>query len=258
MNTSLLILPLLPASLACGSTFCGNGPSQIPDDGSSSTAWTIPVDMDGIVTEARLHLDVTHPWVGDLEIVLRSPDGTPVTIIDRPGMPNGGWIGPWGCGGDDIDGFFDDDATVVGESMCSITEVPVMHGVMMPAEPLATFIGLPAQGEWIVEFTDASPVDAGSVQGACLILYASPDCNANGIPDDTDIEEGDSQDIDGNGIPDDCECPTDTNGDGTTDVNDLLLVIAQFGLGSGDGDVDGSGNVDVADILLIIDTWNEC
>ena len=91
-----------------------------------------------------------------------------------------------------------------------------------------------------------------------LRVSLAPDCNANGIPDDTDIEEGDSQDIDGNGIPDDCECPTDTNGDGTTDVNDLLLVIAQFGLGSGDGDVDGSGNVDVADILLIIDTWNEC
>ena len=258
MNSTLLLLPLLPACIASGSSFCGNGAPQIPDDGNGSTTWTIPVDADGIVTEARLHIDVTHPWVGDLQIILRTPDGTSVTIVDRPGMPDGGWIGPWGCGGDDIDGFFDDNATIIGESMCSVTDVPVMHGNMMPAEPLATMLGLPAQGDWTVEFIDASPVDAGTVKNACVILYTAPDCNANGIPDGTDIDNGDSQDIDGNGIPDDCECPTDTTGDGTTDVNDLLLVIAQFGLGPGDGDVDGSGDVDVADILLIIDMWNEC
>ncbi len=258
MNHQLLALSLLSTSVVQASTFCGTGSSQIPDDGISSSMWTIPVDADGIVSEVRLHLDVTHPWVGDLEINLRSPDGTSVAIIDRPGMPDGGWMGPWGCGGDDIDGFFDDTASVLGESMCSVTEIPVMYGVMMPAEPLSTFLGLPAQGHWSVEFLDASPVDSGSVMEACVIIYTSPDCNANGVPDATDIDNGDSLDIDGNGIPDDCECPTDTTGDGVTDVNDLLLVISQFGQGSSEGDVNGSGNVDIQDILLVIDMWNEC
>lgn len=258
MRSLPALLPLFFTGVAMGSTFCGNGPADIPDDGIASTTWIIPVDLDGIVTEARLHLDVTHPWIGDLEITLRSPEGTAVAIIDRPGMPEGGWMGPWGCGGDDIDGFFDDDASVVGESMCSTTEIPVMHGNMIPAEPLSTFVGLWSRGDWTVEFMDASPVDAGIVGDACLIIYTSPDCNANGIPDSTDIGNGSSQDIDGNGIPDDCECPTDTTGDGTTDVNDLLLVIARFGLGPGDADVDGSGDVDVTDILLVIDMWNEC
>ena len=109
-------------------------------------------------------------------------------------------MGPWGCGGDDIDGFFDDDASVVGESMCSTTEIPVMHGNMIPAEPLSTFVGLWSRGDWTVEFMDASPVDAGIVGDACLIIYTSPDCNANGIPDSTDIGNGSSQDIDGNGF----------------------------------------------------------
>jgi subtilisin-like proprotein convertase family protein len=258
MNHQLLALSLLSTSVVQASTFCGTGSSQIPDDGISSSMWTIPVDADGIVSEVRLHLDVTHPWVGDLEINLRSPDGTSVAIIDRPGMPDGGWMGPWGCGGDDIDGFFDDDATTVGETMCSTTAVPVMHGNMMPAEPLATMTGLWAQGDWTVEFLDASPVDAGSVRDACLIIYSSPDCNANGVPDANDIENGTSEDIDGNGIPDDCDCPTDTTGDGVTGVDDLLMVISQFGQQQTDADVNGNGIVDIQDILLIIDMWNGC
>ena len=73
MRSLSTLLPLLFTGVAMGSTFCGNGPADIPDDGVASTTWIIPVDLDGIVTEARLHLDVTHPWIGDLEITLRSP-----------------------------------------------------------------------------------------------------------------------------------------------------------------------------------------
>ena len=45
------------------------------------------------------------------------------------------------------------------------------------------------------------------------------DCNANGIPDDCDIELGTSVDIDGNGIPD--ECDLDCNGNGLLDGFDI-------------------------------------
>ncbi len=44
-------------------------------------------------------------------------------------------------------------------------------------------------------------------------LGPDPDCNANGKPDDEDIEDGTSQDEDGDGIPDECgtPCPDDIN-----------------------------------------------
>lgn len=35
------------------------------------------------------------------------------------------------------------------------------------------------------------------------------DCNANGIPDDADIQNGTSSDCDGNGVPDDCDLDGD-------------------------------------------------
>jgi hypothetical protein len=55
-------------------------------------------------------------------------------------------------------------------------------------------------------------------------------------------------------------CPSDIDGSGATDVNDLLAVILDWGTdGSGNnGDVDGSGLVDVDDILAVILNWGAC
>ena len=90
-----------------------------------------------------------------------------------------------------------------------------------------------------------------------------PDCNENGFPDFIDIAFGNSNDENGNGIPDECDCP-DINQDGYVDVNDLLIVIEQFGadcsisdctadVGGPDGEPDGFINVN--DILQLIQEW---
>lgn len=44
------------------------------------------------------------------------------------------------------------------------------------------------------------------------------DCNDNGVPDDIDILEGDSQDLNANGVPDECE---DCNNNGQLDTIDI-------------------------------------
>ncbi len=249
---------LLMISPALADTFCGTGDDSIPDGGQNGTTWSIDVTEEGIVTTARSFITINHPWVGDLRLVLESPDGITVTLLDRPGMPNGGWIGPWGCGGDDINGLFTDAASTSAESMCSQTEVPVLHGNLLPTEPLSTFKGHPAQGTWLMTAYDDSPVDAGSIVQLCVLLETSPDCNSNGIADSEDIADGTSEDVDGNGIPDDCECPGDITGEGIIDVEDILLVIAAFGQDGGDEDINGNGQVDIADILILIDGWGAC
>ena len=52
--------------------------------------------------------------------------------------------------------------------------------------------------------------------------------------------------------------PGDLNGDGVVDVNDLLLIIASWGICSGDcpGDLSGDELVDVSDILLLLSFWS--
>jgi len=53
--------------------------------------------------------------------------------------------------------------------------------------------------------------------------------------------------------PDPCYCLNDANGDGTINVGDILLVLAEFGCGSGcTADVTNDGNVNVSDLLSIL------
>jgi hypothetical protein len=53
--------------------------------------------------------------------------------------------------------------------------------------------------------------------------------------------------------PLDCWCLNDTNGDGTINVGDILLVLAEFGCTSGcTADVTGYGYVNVSDLLSVL------
>ena len=254
--TPTLVLALV--SSASAESICRSGSQQIPDDGLTAAAWMLDVPEDGIVTAASVSVNIVHDWVGDLRIVLTAPDGLAVTLLDRPGMPDSAWIGPWGCGGDDIEARFTDQSSTAAESMCSVSSVPVIAGEVLPAEPLSALIGHPAQGQWSLRVHDDSPVDSGLLLEACLELQTAADCNGNGLPDETDIADGDSADIDGNGIPDECECPSDVTGDARVDVEDILAIIAAFGQSDPDRDVDGDGIVGITDLLLVLENWNDC
>jgi hypothetical protein len=67
--------------------------------------------------------------------------------------------------------------------------------------------------------------------GTTATLGNWADCNGNDVNDACDIAGGGSSDANENGIPDECDqsnCEWDINGDGMTDVNDLLEVIGGF------------------------------
>ncbi len=249
----------LLAGTAPGATWCASGTASIPDDGGTARVWTAAVDLpDGhLVVDLGVHLDLTHDWVGDLEVTLVSPTGEMVAILDRPGMPDGGWIGPWGCGGDDVQAIFRDDAAAAAEEACSQFDVPVLFGSLRPFGQLAALYGTVAAGNWSVVFRDMSPIDTGTVIAACVTIESSPDCNANGVPDEDDIGGGDSNDTDGDGVPDECQCQADLDGSGSVGVDDLLIVIGQFG-GPGSGDLDGDGLVDADDLLHMLAAWGDC
>ncbi len=65
-----------------------------------------------------------------------------------------------------------------------------------------------------------------------MVAYqGEQDCNLNRVPDACDIANGTSEDSNGNGVPDECDsgCSGDTDGDGDTDVDDILNIINGFG-----------------------------
>ncbi|MBT5408630.1 MAG: hypothetical protein HOK75_00020 [Phycisphaerae bacterium] len=54
-------------------------------------------------------------------------------------------------------------------------------------------------------------------------------------------------------------CESDINGDGYTNVSDLLEIVSEWGnTGSSPADVNGDGYVGVADILAVIEGWGPC
>ena len=53
-------------------------------------------------------------------------------------------------------------------------------------------------------------------------------------------------------------CLGDANDDGIVNVNDLLLVIGNWGTSDAAADVNNDGIVNVSDILIMIDAWGNC
>ncbi|MCH2134252.1 MAG: hypothetical protein MK116_10920 [Phycisphaerales bacterium] len=55
-----------------------------------------------------------------------------------------------------------------------------------------------------------------------------------------------------------CVCAADIDGNGEVEINDVLVVIAQWGSTTGLGDVNFDGVTDISDLLVALDTFGPC
>ncbi len=153
-----------------------------------------------------------------------------------------------------------------GESLDSFTDE---YGVTAPTDItpidadriLVVKAGEPAR---IVEYDNRGRYRRSMIRGdyelttpldVSIKVASRLDCNGNAIPDDCELEAGDSN---GDGILDTCQCIADINGDGAVGVSDLLLVIGDWGQMTSQADIDGSGTVDATDLLLVLEAWGNC
>ena len=85
-------------------------PIAIPDGSANPIFDSVDTSVDfGVgdtVTFVSIDLMLNHTWVGELEIVLRSPGGVELTIMARPGngQPEGDFNAPWGNSADLVAG----------------------------------------------------------------------------------------------------------------------------------------------------------
>ncbi|MEI6879009.1 MAG: hypothetical protein WCL33_08245, partial [Planctomycetota bacterium] len=101
--------------------------------------------------------------------------------------------------------------------------------------------------------------DQSGVPDTCEYPSASTDCNGNGIADLCDTISGFSSDKNGNHVPDECECGGDVDGNGHTDVDDLIDVLVAWGDTSrGPADLNQDGIVDSHDLLIVMVGWGNC
>lgn len=118
---------------------CEDAALAIPDDFTRGVTSTMEVASAGEITWARVHLDLTHTYQGDLIVQLISPSGTTVVLHDR----SGGSV-------DDIVGWYPD--------------------ALMPSESLDAFAGEDMAGSWRLHVSDNAGYDTGTLNSWCLNL----------------------------------------------------------------------------------------
>jgi len=146
-------------SIPVGSSLDPAGlPLAIPDAVPAGVTSTLNVPTSAILTDVNVRVQITHTWVGDLFIKLRSPLGTEVTLLDRPGVP----ASTFGCSDNDMNVTFDDSAVQVLESYCAAT-TPWYSGPARAVGLLSGYNGQHAQGNWVLTVSDNAGSDVGNL-----------------------------------------------------------------------------------------------
>lgn len=195
----------LLGSVAQGQTFNATGTGAIPDSANGTcwaapgTALSMPIVVSGVggaITNMSVSLTMTHTWVGDLNVTLSAPGGSPsFTIFGRTGSASTTPSPGPNCGyASNMSGTYvyaDPSATsnnwwtaanvTDGTNIATGTYFTTPLGAPAGAVPTAgsafnaAFAALtPAQinGTWTLTITDNTSGDTGSVSAASLTLTA--------------------------------------------------------------------------------------
>lgn len=137
--------------------------------GAYSTA-TFTVPDIGTVDDVKASVDITHTYVGDLQVVLQSPDNTTVALWNR------------GCSStSNLAATFTDSGTAVS---CS-----AISGEIRPSSELSAYAGKASAGDWLLKVRDGYTGDTGTFNSATLTLCQS-ETEVLGTTDITGTDNG--------------------------------------------------------------------
>lgn len=162
-NTPLPATPTPVPSVVQGPNCILFSPSQvqIPDaDGDvPGTNYTFyNTDDPSTVTDMDVCVNIDHPNVGDLVIVMENVDtGIQVQLLNVPVT----------CSGNNLRIYFDDEAAQTAASVCS-NGTPAISGSYRPDDSLSAYDGLLIAGEWRIYVYDLFEGDTGSIRGTFL------------------------------------------------------------------------------------------
>ncbi len=146
---------------------------SIPDSDPGNPLVTILNVPDAVtIGDVDIALEIPHTWVGDLVVTLEH-NGTSVTLIDRPGLPD---IDPtFGCSSNNYDATLDDEgAGGAIEDLCLGNDdtLPTSPPNYTPSNSLSAFDGLDSSGNWTLTLADFASPDPGSLTEWSLIITA--------------------------------------------------------------------------------------
>jgi subtilisin-like proprotein convertase family protein len=118
-------------------TVCRTSNLAIPDNNATGVTDNMTVAMGTVVSSLEVYVNITHTYVGDLIVKLRSPLGTEAILHNRTGSS-----------ADNIVGWYPGDLT--------------------PNQSLAAFNGLSTDGVWRLIVSDNAGADTGMLNQWCL------------------------------------------------------------------------------------------
>ena len=149
----------VPLSLGTGaagpvtSTSSAAVPRSIPDDNGNGVESTLNVPASGRIKDVDVVIGgITHPWVGDLALELRHPDGTIVELARHPG-------GPDNSGNNFTGTVFDDEAT----TNISQASAPYTGRFRPQNDQLSRLDGKDKRGTWRLRVKDLYEGQAGTL-----------------------------------------------------------------------------------------------
>ncbi len=143
----------------CTSYDPADTPIAIPDDDSAGVISTVNILDDYAITDVNVAIDISHPWIRDLQIYLKAPNGDEVLLYDRScGDSNTGRI--------NINAIFDDQASA---TICQNSN-PAISGTTMPDNLLASLNTLSSFGDWELRVIDNANQDMGTLNQWSLEL----------------------------------------------------------------------------------------
>lgn len=150
--------------MAPAQNYAYTGPSQdIPDnDYIDELRSSMSISDTGTIADVNVHLEITHPWVGDVGVILESPEGTFIDLVDRPG--DGAERGA------NFRGTIFDDEGADG----SITAATApFTGSFIPLDALSRFDGESLEGEWTLYVYDEGLDDIGTLDSWSLDIQTT-------------------------------------------------------------------------------------
>lgn len=159
------------AAITCATVTPTDVPIEISDLIASTVTSTVDLKLKGTIVDVRVqNLDLTHSWIGDVQVSLATPAGTSVRLFDRPGVPGD----QFGCEGQDVEVSFSDNATSTAEQLeNTCNEQPAIQGNYRPLDPFTLLVGEPATGTWKLTVEDFAQEDGGLLHSWNLEVCAT-------------------------------------------------------------------------------------
>lgn len=140
----------------------GDTPVSIPDNSSPGATSVITVADDKAVVDLDVLVDITHTYDGDISLHLEGPNSIEIVLANRRGSSGDNFTAT----------IFDDEATTpITSGSAPFT------GSFQPEEPLATFDGVIAAGDWTLRVEDHAGQDLGTIDSFALTFtFAAQTC----------------------------------------------------------------------------------